>query len=135
MIKKRVLRSTQLRVVPRSFSWIDHRLIRDGHLDRLQIPEQLLYFFLILVGDSSGVSYYSLPVISRYLKLKIDAIDQARGSLCERGLIAYEEPLYQVLALPEVKAKETGLPSAARGGEPSPIAETLRELLKGNLHG
>jgi len=116
--------------VPKSFSWIDHRLIRDGHLDRLQISEQLLYFFLVLVGDSNGVSYYSLPVIARYVKLKRDAIEEARRSLCERSLIAYEEPLYQVLTLPEVKAKETGRPSATRGGEPGPIAETIRELFK-----
>jgi hypothetical protein len=130
MIHKRVLRPTRVRVVPRSFSWIDHRLIRDGHLDRLQIPEQLLYFFLILVGDSNGVSYYSLPVISRFLKLKHEAIEEARRSLCERSLIAHEEPLYQVLALPEAQTKEAGRSAAARGGEPSGIAETLRDSLK-----
>jgi hypothetical protein len=120
--------------VPKSFSWIDHRLIRDGHLERLQIPEQILYFFLVLVGDSNGVSYYSLPVISRYVKLKIDAIEEARRSLCERSLIAYQAPLYQVLALQEPEAKVTGRSSAARGGEPSGIAETLRGLFK-DLHG
>ena len=130
MIHKRVLRPTRLRVMPRSFSWIDHRLIRDGHLDRLQIPEQLLYFFLVLVSDSNGVSYYSLPVISRYVKLKQDTIEEARRSLCERSLIAYEEPLYQVLALPEAQTKETGRTLAGRGGEPSGLAETLRDFLK-----
>jgi hypothetical protein len=100
VIAKRILRADRLRQVPPSFSWIDHRLIREGHLDRLQPAELLLYFFLVLVGDAAGLSYYSLPRIARYLKISPEEIERARSSLSNRGLIAYQAPLYQVLSLP-----------------------------------
>ena len=131
MVTKRLLRPERLRVVPRSFSWVDHRLLRDGHLERLQPGEILLYFFLVLVGDGRGLSYYSPPAISRYLKLSDVELRHARRSLTERGLIAFESPLYQVLSLPS--AEKTSPPSlrarsARGGGDPSAIGTLLTEL-------
>ena len=131
MVTKRLLRPERLRVVPRSFSWVDHRLLRDGHLERLQPGEILLYFFLVLVGDGRGLSYYSPPAISRYLKLSDVELRHARRSLAERGLIAFESPLYQVLSLPS--AEKTSPPSlrarnARGGGDPSAIGTVLTEL-------
>ena len=139
MIPKRVLRPERLRVPPKSFSWIDHRLIRDGHLERLQPPEILLYFFLVLVGDAEGLSYYSLPTITRYLKLSLEALKGARQSLLERSLIAYSDPFYQVLALKEPeenkKLQERRRPPAPKDGNPTSIEETLKKLFKENPHG
>ncbi len=131
-ITKRLLRADRVRKVPRSFSWLDHRLIRDDHLLRLRPGEILLYFFLVLVGDHRGLSYYSLRSISNYLKLPAQEIEAARTSLCDRGLIAYEAPLYQVLSLPlkaERSASRTSA-SAPRGGEPLSVAEILTNVLK-----
>jgi hypothetical protein len=126
-----------MRKVPRSFSWIDHRLIRDGHLERLRPGEILLYFFLVLVGDHQGLSFYSLRSISRYLKLTAQEIESARTSLCERSLIAYKAPLYQVLSLGERERTDApaSRPSARRGGEPLSIAEILSGLLGKQPHG
>lgn len=136
MIEKHLLRPERLRRVPPAFSFIDHRLLRDGHLLRLQPHEMLLYFFLVLVADRHGLSYYSLPSISRYLKLPPEKLEEARTSLCERSLIAYESPLYQVLALPETeKAAPPRTPPPLRGGPPVSITELLRKVVEENRHG
>ncbi len=136
-ITKRLLRADRVREVPRSFSWLDHRLIRDDHLLRLQPGEILLYFFLVLVGDHRGLSYYSPRSISRYLKLPAEEIETARGSLCDRGLIAYDAPLYQVLSLAEKAERSTAPPcaSARRGGDALSIGEILTDLLKEDRDG
>lgn len=120
--------------MPRSFSWIDHRLIRDDHLERLQPGEILLYFFLVLVGDHRGLSFYSPRSISRYLKLTPEEIESARASLCDRSLIAYKAPLYQVLSLPERTDAPVSL-SARRGGEAVSIGQVLSSLLGKKPHG
>jgi len=114
---------------------VDHRLVRDGHLLRLQQREILLYFFLVLVGDQRGLSFYSAPAIKSYLKLPFEEIDRARTSLCHRSLIAYKDPLYQVLSLPE-KAESPPRPSFSgpRGGEALSIGEILQKVLKRNPH-
>jgi hypothetical protein len=131
-ITKRLLRADRVRKVPRSFSWLDHRLIRDDHLLRLQPGEILLYFFLVLVGDHRGLSYYSLRSISNYLKLPAQELEAARISLCDRGLIAYEAPLYQVLSLSEKEERlaPRASTSAPRGGEPRSVGEILTNVLK-----
>ena len=135
-IKKYPLRPARVREVPRSFSWIDHRLIRDGHLLRLEPAEILLYFFLVLVGDYRGLSYYSLRSISRHLKLPPDRVKLARTSLCDRSLIAYEAPLYQVLSLPEKTELVPRSSGSDRGGGDSvSIGEVLKGVLKSNPHG
>jgi len=123
-------------MVPRSFSWIDHRLIRDGHLLRLRQSEILLYFFLVLVGDHQGLSYYSLRSISRHLKLPPEEIERARASLRDRSLIAYQAPLFQVLTVPETpESVAPPTPSAPRGGQAIPLGEILERVLRRGPHG
>lgn len=117
--------------MPESFSWLDHRLIRDGHLLRLERGEILLYFFLVLVGDRDGLSYYSTRSIERYLKLPPDEIVRARAALCARGLIAHEAPLYQVLALPP--RPESATPPTAAPAPRSGKTRSLGEILDGIL--
>jgi hypothetical protein len=57
--------------------------------------------FLVSVGDANGVSYYSDKNISRLIHLTDDRLGKARQTLQGADLVAYEEPLYQVLAIPE----------------------------------
>jgi hypothetical protein len=101
------------------FSWIDRRFLRDGWIERLERDEILLYFFLAAVADKNGLSYYSTPRIAGSLKIDADAVEKARGRLIDLGLIAYEHPLYQVLAL------ETPRP---RVGRTTSIGDILRGL-------
>jgi len=56
---KRVLRAERLRRVPTQFSWVDQRLVREGHLERCGLDALGLYLVLVTVADAQGLSYYS----------------------------------------------------------------------------
>ena len=96
---KRVLCRQRLRRVPSQFSWIDHRLVRDRHICRCSHQALALYLFLVTVCDGEGLSYYSDASIVRLLHLEHLALIRARQELINARLIAYQRPLYQVLAL------------------------------------
>jgi hypothetical protein len=85
--------------VPAQFSWVDHRLVRDHYLDRCDAPAAALYLFLLTVADGQGLSYYADAALARRLSLSEPRLILAREDLIRIGLIAYQRPLYQVLAL------------------------------------
>jgi len=96
---KRVLCPERLRRVPRQFSWIDQRLVRDKHIGRVDHAAQGLYLFLATVSDAQGLSFYGDRAVCKLLLLDGPALAGARGQLIQAGLIAYQKPLYQVLSL------------------------------------
>jgi hypothetical protein len=98
-IKKRLLDSRRVRRIRPGFSWIDRRFIRDGWIERLDRSQMLLYFFLVVVADKDGLSYYSDPRIRGTLRIEQTDLDRARVALLNLQLIAFDPPLYQVLAL------------------------------------
>jgi hypothetical protein len=98
-IEKRILNPERLRRCPAQFSFIEHGLVREGYLRRAEAKAWALYLILITVGDEHGLSYYSDKSLSRLLSLEAGEIAAARRQLLTAGMIAYEEPLYQVLAL------------------------------------
>ena len=59
MKTKPILCPQRLRHVPRQFSWIDQRLVRDRHIQGRSPQALALYLFLCTVADAQGVSYYS----------------------------------------------------------------------------
>ena len=99
MVSKRVLCRERLRRVPEHFSWVDHRLVRDEHIRRVSPEALALYLLLVTVADAEGLSYYADGTAARLLSLTPGAVLNARQELVAAGLIAYERPLYQVLAL------------------------------------
>jgi hypothetical protein len=99
MTIKRVLVARRVRRIPAQFSWLDHRLVRDRHIERCDAQACALYLFLVTVADAQGLSYYSEASIARRLSMEPARLGQARADLLRLGLIAYESPLYQVLAL------------------------------------
>ena len=99
MTIKRVLCPERMRTIPPQFSWVDHRLVREPYLDRCDPPAAALYLFLVTVADAQGLSYYSDAALGRRLSIGLARLSQARGDLICVGLIAYQRPLYQVLAL------------------------------------
>jgi len=99
MTIKRVLCPERVRQIPAQFSWVDHRLVRERHIERCDPPAAALYLFLITVADGQGLSYYSDAALVRCLSMTAARLSQARGDLLRVGLIAYQRPLYQVLAL------------------------------------
>jgi len=111
MTIKRVLCPERVRQIPAQFSWVDHRLVRERHIERCDPPAAALYLFLITVADGQGLSYYSDAALVRCLSMSAARLSQARGDLIRGGLIAYQRPLYQVLALDSplgVEARQLG---------------------------
>jgi hypothetical protein len=114
MLRKRVLRPDRLRSVPRQFSWVDQRLVRDGHMQRCGTPALALYLFLVTVADREGLSYYGTRTIAQHLSMDDEALAAARIELIRAGLIEYQAPLYQVLSLdPAAPPRSAGLQSVA----------------------
>jgi len=140
MKTKPILCPQRLRHVPRQFSWIDQRLVRDGRI-KGRSPEALaLYLLLCTVADAQGTSYYSDASAGKMLSLCPSSLRAARRELMAAGLIAYRAPFYQVLSLePELGTSSPSSPSSAsapalevpeqRGGEVRSIGEILREML------
>ena len=89
----------QLRRVPKQFSWVDQRLVRERYIDRLSHSACALYLFLLTVADAQGLSYYAEPTLCQRLSMSPAALRQARQDLIAHHLVAYRRPLYQVLAL------------------------------------
>lgn len=101
MQTKRVLWDERVRQIPKGFSWVDHRLVRDGHIRQCDPDSLALYLFLISVSDVNGLSYYADKSICRLTQLSEDRLGKARQKLVMASLVAYEAPIYQVLAIPE----------------------------------
>ena len=120
MTIKRVLVRERVRRIPAQFSWLDQRLVRDRHIDRCEAASCALYLFLVTVGDAQGLSYYAEASIAKRLSMEPARLAQARAELVRLGLIAYDSPLYQVLAL--------DAPAV-----PAPLRELSRELSREQL--
>jgi hypothetical protein len=118
MKPKPILCPEGLRRVPRQFSWIDQRLVRDGHISRCRANALALYLLLCTVADAQGLSYYS------------DARTASLLSLA--ALIAYRNPFYQVLSLEPHQGPMTQ-PPAPRAGQALSVADILRQIKHGGL--
>jgi len=135
MMRKRLLVPSRVRRIPDQFSWIDQRLVRDHHIEQADCTALALYLFLLTVADAQGLSYYADASIGRQLSLRPEQVATARAGLLRAGLVAYEAPLYQVLALdappPARVMAQDGTPSSrARGSE---ALRSLREVLRERL--
>jgi hypothetical protein len=129
-MQKRLLVPSRVRRVPRQFSWVDQRLVRDRHIAHCDPEALALYLFLVTVADAQGLSFYADASIGRLLSLPPQRLEQAREALVGAGLIAYETPLYQVLALePAVPTPSAQLPSTRGTGELRAMREILRQTL------
>jgi hypothetical protein len=92
---------TRIRTIHGSFSWIDHRFLRQGFDRGLTRLEKLLYFVLIAVSNQDGVSFYSDERLWEVLEIRHGhELFGARDELVARDLIAFKNGIYQVLELP-----------------------------------
>ena len=100
MITKKVLNAERIRQIDGGFSFIPHRFLTDGFLASLNQKENLLYFFLVLVSDRYGLSFYAYDAICSLLGLSLDEYIEARDGLIRKDLIAFDGTLFQALDLP-----------------------------------
>lgn len=133
MRTKPILCAHRLRHVPRQFSWIDQRLVRDGHVRGRTTQALALYLFLCTVADAQGLSYYSDGRVGELLGLDGAGLRAARGELLKAGLVAYSRPFYQVLSLEAHKMEgpddvRPDPPRQERRGQALSMGEILRGM-------
>ena len=105
-------RPDRRRSIRGSFSWIDHRFLREGFDQGLTRLEKLFYFVLVAVSNQDGVSFYSDARLAELLEIRFPhELNGARQELVARDLIAYEGGIYQVLDLPARSPREGHAPS------------------------
>jgi hypothetical protein len=126
-MKKRVLCPERLRKVPAQFSWVDQRLVRQRCLYDCEHAAWALYLVLVTVADAQGLSYYSDQSLQRILRLEPLGLVSARAQLCRAGLIVYQRPLYQVLALEEPVPLASAQP---RAGQTRSFKDILAQVLE-----
>ena len=140
---KRLLRAQRRRQLPAQFSWIDQALVQRHLIDRCDAGAAALYLFLVTVADAQGLSYYGSSSLMQRLHLSSEELGAARRQLIDLELIAYEAPLYQVLAIPGAPATPppastspasapacapTSAPAARDPGAPLRLAQLLAQL-------
>jgi len=116
--------------VPPSFNWVDHRLVRDNHINRCDCTSLALYLFLVTVSDVEGLSYYSDASICRRLNIDPLQLSSARLQLEKADLIAFRKPLYQVLSLGSTTAPMSAAPEK-RAEQTQSVADILKRALQG----
>lgn len=118
------------RRIPPRFSWVDHRLVRDGHIQGRSAQALALYLFLVTVADADGLSWYSETALCRHLSWSASQLREARAELEQFSLIAYRRPLYQVLDLaPLAVTSDRHRGSRSHTSEPLSAGEILQRLL------
>ena len=129
MMNKKILRPDRLRQVPAQFSWVDQRLVRDNLLRLADPAAWALYLVLVTVADAQGLSYYSDATLSRLLKMEAVPLARCRQQLVAADLVAYQKPLYPVLALPRAQVRTVS--TAQRTGQALSLGDILRRACEG----
>jgi hypothetical protein len=106
---------------------VDQRLVRQRYLQGCDHAALALYLVLVCVADSEGLSYYSDESLERMLRLDHAGLNAARAQLGQRGLIAYQKPLYQVLSLEE---PPVSVSPPQRTGQSLSLKEVLHQILE-----
>ena len=120
----------RLRHVPRQFSWIDQRLVRNRHIQGPTPRALALYLFLCTVADAEGLSYYSDASAGALLTCSGSELRAARAELVATGLIAYQSPFYQVLSLEPRAAAAVTTAAQPRIGDVRSIGEIFRAMME-----
>lgn len=135
-MRKTLLVPARRRRVPRQFSWVDQRLVRERHIGRCTAEALALYLFLVTVADAEGLSFYADGSIAERLGWPEAQVRAARAGLVRAGLVAFQAPLYQVLSLdapataPAPPAQHPRPPARAAGE-----LRSLRAILQQTLEG
>jgi hypothetical protein len=126
---KRPISIHKLRKVPTQFSWVDQRLVRERYIDRLSHEACALYLFLLTVADAQGLSFYSERSLCQRLSMTPAVLCQARQALIACALVAYQPPLYQVLALDRDALRPAAEPPPLSGDdEPVDLKAVFKQI-------
>jgi hypothetical protein len=133
MVNKNPLVCHRIRKIEGSFAWISHRFLRSGFFAGLTRNELLLYFFLVLVADRQGLSYYHYDKICSLLRFSVEDYIVARDQLIEKDLIAFNGTFFQVLSLPPIPITQPARLLKTRddmaASDPATIGQIIRRQL------
>lgn len=91
-------------------------------IDRCDVRAAALYLFLVTVADAQGLSYFGGVTLMQRLHLSAEDLSAARRQLLELDLVAYEAPLYQVLAIAGTIPAPAPASASPRAAAPAPGA-------------
>lgn len=121
------LRDNRIRAIEKPFAWIPFRFLTDGIFANLTDKGKLLYLFLCLAADRTGMSFYGDRRILSLFQLDSNDFSHARKELIQKDLIAHDGRFYQVLSLPTPKDKDPPGPQQ-RTGQPERFDDILTRL-------
>ena len=130
---RKALVPQRIRTINGSFAAIEHRFLRHGFWTTLDHHELLLYFFLVLVADRQGLSFYSYDKICTLLTISVDDYILARDNLINKDLLAFDGTFFQVLSLPAVPVHHSRLLHDKEDMEkedPATIHRVIRQSLE-----
>jgi len=131
MVNRKPLVSNRIRKIDGSFAWIGHRFLRGGFFTSLNHHELLLYFFLVLVADRQGLSYYHYDKICSILAISVDEYIMARDSLINKDLLAFDGTFFQVLSLPRIPVDQAARLLKTRDdmetSDPATVGQIIRK--------
>jgi hypothetical protein len=126
---KRPMSFGKLRQVPRQCSWGDQRLVRARYIDQLRPEACALSLCLGTVADAQGLRFSSAPSLGHRLSMDHLVLHRARQALSACDLVAYDPPLYQVLALDAAPLGQTpGLPSMPTADTPMALKDIFQHM-------
>ena len=132
MIHPKPINHERIRRIEGSFAWVPHAFILQGFWNNLSHHGVLLYLFLVLVSDCNGLSYYSFDRICSMLKINTDEYIQARNTLIDQSLIAFDGYFFQVLSLPciviQTLPQPVCSPNNARKKEPESLQQVFQTI-------
>jgi hypothetical protein len=134
MVNKKLLNPLRVRKIQGTFSFLEHRFLRQGFFENLTQHELLLYLFLVLASDRQGISYYSYDRICSITGITLDEYIYARNGLINTDLLAFDGFFFQVLALPThtiIRKQPLAPEETNRGGDPVHVSDLLRRFLSG----
>ncbi len=133
MINRNPLVSNRIRKIDGSFAWISHSFLRRGFFTSLTQNALLLYFFLVLVADRQGLSYYHYDKICSLLCFSLDDYIVVRDQLIEKDLIAFDGNFFQVLSLPRITVNEPSKLLKNRDDMETFDLATIRQIMRKQL--
>ena len=113
---------TRIRTPEASFAFVPHRFLRGGFWQSCSLWELVAYFFLVLVSDRHGMSFYGLDKAAGMCRMPRAKLEAVLACLTGKDLIARDGSLVQVLSLPETPAR---MAEARRSEGPVPAAEAF----------
>ncbi len=90
----------------KSYSIVDHQLLRGGYMQSLSHEALILYLFLLVVGDCYGKSFYRELSIMSILRFSTADYKKALGELINHNLVEHKSLYFWVKNISYDKGQE-----------------------------